>query len=461
MTSAEQISASDDLAVEDNPFLQGNYAPVPEETSVQDLEVEGTIPEEIEGHLLRDGPNPIDPGPNHHWFVGDGMLHGIEFRGGRALSYRNRWIRTDAVQELKGLTAAPSNGVELLVQGSGNVNVIQHAGRVLALSELGFPYEVTRDLDTLRMYDFDGALGSHMTAHPKIDRHTGEMIFFGYDFTDVHLRYHVADADGKLSRSFEIATPVSTMMHDFGATATRTIFMDFPVIFDPEMVASRSIPYRWSNEHPARLGILPRHAESDVTQWIEIDPCFVFHPLNCYDDGDRIVMDVVKHQRTFDGGDLDMSELHPPRLVRWTIDPKAEKVSEEIIDDTGMEFPRVNPWNECHPHQFGYAVKTVNSDAGTFDFGNLAQYDLRSGQMKIQDVGARRSAGEGVFVPRSNTAEAAEDDGWVLACVYDADTNKSDVIVIDAQDFSAPPVARIKLPTRVPFGFHGNFVTAG
>ena len=441
-----------DLAPTANPgaFLEGNFAPVDREHSLFDLPVEGELPQDLEGLLLRDGPNPIGAvSAKHHWFVGDGMLHAVELRAGRA-AYRNRWVRTERAAQALGEPAAPTSPHATALQGSGAVHVVAHGGRILALGEVGLPYAMDRELRTLGQHDFAGALRSSMTAHPKLDPVSGELVFFGYDFGPVHLRYHVADATGALTRTLEIETPRPTMMHDFGVTRSRVVFMDLPVVFDLDLVAQGyALPFRWDDAHPAQLGVMAR--EGGAVQWIEIEPCYVFHPLNAYDDGERIVMDVVRYRRTFDIARRGESEAGA--LVRWTIDPAAASVRTELLDDRGQEFPRVDPRRECLPHRFGYALETT-PERGRFAFGGLIKHDLVRGTREHHDVGPGRSASEPVFVPRG----PAEDEGYVLATVYDAARDGSDVIVLDAQRFAAAPLATIHLPVRIPFGFHGNFV---
>ena len=317
-------------APEDNTFLQGNFAPVAEEVTAHGLKVEGVIPPELSGTLMRNGPNPISPEPGHHWFVGNAMVHGVSIKDGRAEWYRNRWVRTPRVEELLGLPAAGVSPNQPRQQGSGNVNVIGHGGRILALPEVGLPWELDGDLNTVGQYDFGGALASNMTAHPKIDPVTGELVFFGYDFGPVSLRYHTADRAGNLIRTVDINKPAPTMMHDFGVTATRVVFMDLPVVFDREMAMKGSgLPFHWREDVPARLGLLRRDAATDDVQWLEIDPCFVYHPLNAFDDGDDIIFDVVRHDRTFVDGQLDGGG--ETRLERWTIDPARERVTSEIL----------------------------------------------------------------------------------------------------------------------------------
>lgn len=434
-----------------SPFLAGNFAPVDREHTLLDLKVTGELPADLDGILLRDGPNPLGPiGKKHHWFVGDGMLHGIELAGGRALGYRNRWVRTRHVAELLGLAAAKVSPHAPALQGSGAVNVIAHAGRILALGEVGLPYAISPALDTLEQYDFGGALRSAMTAHPKIDPVNGELVFFGYDFGPVHLRYHVADARGQLVRTLEISTPRPTMMHDFGVTRTRVVFMDLPVVFDLELVAQGyALPFRWDDAQPARLGVMPR--EGGEVRWIELEPCYVFHPLNAYDDGQRIVMDVVRYRRTFDLA--RQGETEAGTLYRWTIDPEAGRVASEQLDDRAQEFPRVDPRRECLPHRYGYALEVAPA-GGAFAFGGLLKHDLQRRTSERHDVGQGRAASEPVFVP----AGPGEDEGYVLATVYDAHRDASDVIVLDARNFTKPPLATVHLPVRIPFGFHGNFV---
>jgi carotenoid cleavage dioxygenase len=439
----------------ENPYMTGNFAPVERESTLLDLEVEGELPKDLNGLLLRNGPNPAGAvDDKHHWFIGDAMLHAIAFENGRARSYRNRWVRTEQLQQKLGLQAAKTSPYQTPIQGSGNVNVIQHAGRILALPEVGLPYELDRELSTLRQYDFDGALRSSMTAHPKIDPVTGELLFFGYDFGPVHLRYHRAAPDGSLTRTVEITTPRPTMIHDFGVTATRVVFMDLPVVFDLQLVAQGyRMPFRWDDAHQARIGVMPRDGGDADVRWIEIEPCYVYHPLNAYDDGERIVMDVVRHERTFDTSRIGPEDAAAPVLCRWEIDPGAGTLRSRVLDDRGQEFPRVDPRRECRRHRFGYAVQAKVDDNGGLGFGGLLKHDLLRGTSEAHDVGAGRAASEGVFVP----AGEGEDEGYVLAPVYDAARRASDVLVLDARNFSAKPLAVVHLPVRIPFGFHGNF----
>jgi carotenoid cleavage oxygenase len=439
----------------DNPYLQGNFAPVQREETLHELRVSGELPKDLSGILLRNGPNPVGAiDDKHHWFVGDAMLHAIEIEAGRARGYRNRFVRTPHIEQVLGLPAAPRSAHPYPIQGSGNVNVIAHGGRILALPEVGLPYELTRGLETRGEHDFAGKLKTSMTAHPKIDPVSGELLFFGYDFGPTHLRYHVADRSGALLRTLEIATPRSTMMHDFGVTQTRVVFMDFPVVFELDLVAQGyRMPFRWDDQQKARIGVLARDATSDATRWLDIPACYVFHVFNAYDDGTRIVMDVVRYERTFVNDRRGPIEDSLGKLVRWTIDPDQGVLRESEVDLTPQEFPRVDPRVETKPHRYGYSVELQDVAAG-FGFKGLLKHDFRAGTTQRHAVGAARSAGEGVFVPRG----AGEDEGYVLAAVYDANTHMSDVIVIDAQRFEARPLAVIHLPARIPYGFHGNFV---
>lgn len=438
-----------------NPYLRGNYGPVHEEVTAFDLPVTGRLPDQLAGLLLRDGPNPygaVDEA-THHWFLGDGMIHGLRVEGGRASWYRNRWVRTPDLASRSPFEAPAPSPINATIGGSGAVNVLAHAGRILACGEVGLPYEMTDELDTVGQCDFDGAMGTNFTAHPKIDPVTGELIAFGYDFGPTNLRYHRISADGQMVQSEVIDTPRPTMMHDFGVTATRVVFMDLPVVFDAEMLGS-GMPYRWEPSAGARLGVMPREGTNADVRWIELPPCYVFHPLNAHDDGDRIVMDVVRHPTMFSSSTIGPDEPNAPTLDRWVIDPVAGTVTETRLDDRPQEFPRIDERLVGRQHRYGYAVELPGR--GAFDASGIVKHDLVAGTSEVHVVGAGRAASEAVFVP--SAPDAAEDDGWLIAPVYDAATDRSDIVVLDARDVAGEPVATVHLPVRIPFGFHGSWV---
>ena len=197
----------------DAPFhTKGNYAPVETETTAVDLKVTGTIPDAISGRYLRNGPNPKH-GDTQHWFFGDGMVHGTRLDGGKASWYRNRWVQTRPLSE-PGVQMIGDDGVVDRTIGVNNTHVVRHAGRILTLVESSFPCELSPELETIGVHDFDGRLDTAMTAHPKICPVTGEMHFFGYGFFEPWLTYHRVDASGALEQSEVIDVAGPTMIHD-------------------------------------------------------------------------------------------------------------------------------------------------------------------------------------------------------------------------------------------------------
>ncbi len=422
------------------------------------LPVTGVIPPDLCGRLLRNGPNPaVLPADesDYHWFGGDGMLHAISLSEGRATGYRNRWVRTRSLAS--ELETPPPTGPSEPINGRANTHVIRHGGTTLALVESGFPHAVSDDLGRARVHDFDGGLGSPMTAHPKVDPSTGELIFFGYDvFGPPFLRYHVVDAAGGLVKTESIDIPRATMIHDFGVTASRVVFLDLPVVFDLDLAAmGRSLPFRWVPEAGARVGVMPRDGGGADVRWIGIDPVYVFHVLNAYDDGPNVVMDVIRYDQAFDTepGRAIASDL--PTLARWTIDPAAGRIAERRLDDVPVEFPRIDDAVAGLPHRYGYCVRLGDQVEEPSQLG-LVQYDLGRDESTRFDPGAHRFPGEPVFVRAADGR--GENEGWVLSVVYDATTDASDLVILDATSFAGPPVATVHLPARVPFGFHGSWL---
>ena len=442
-----------------NPYLEGNFAPVLEERSDDhDLDVSGVVPPDLEGRLLRNGPNPVSTPPDpsdYHWFTGDGMIHSISLGGGRATGYRNLWVRIRHLA-VRVATAVPKGPTEP-VDGPANTHVVRHAGTTLALVESGFPHALSPELDRARVHDFDGALSSPMTAHPKVDPATGELVFFGVDlFGPPFLRFHVVDAAGQLTATEEVEVPRAVMMHDFGVTATRAVFLDQPVVFDLALASQgRAMPFRWAPDAGARIGVLPRGGRGRDVRWISMDPSYVFHVANAFDDGARTVLDVVRYDSVFDTAPGEVLSRTAPTLYRWTVDPVAGRVGEECLDDTPVEFPRIDPSVAGVPHRFVYAVRT-GTDPGRPGYEGLVKYDLARDEAVRYDPGPGRMPGEPVFVRAADGA--AEDEGWVLSVVYDAARDASDVVILDATSFAGPPVATVHLPARVPFGFHGSWL---
>jgi carotenoid cleavage dioxygenase len=436
-----------------NPFLARNFAPVSVETTAFDLPVAGAIPEELTGRLLRIGPNPLDADPaTYHWFTGGGMAHGLRLQDGKAKWYRNRFILGDtaAAGLGRGKIGGPRNGFG---DGDANTNIIDMGGRTYAIVEAGaLPVALTDELESVERSNLGGSLAHGFTAHPKIDAATGDLHALAYEPGLQALQYIVVDKAGRARTMAEIPAPHCPMIHDIAITQSFAIILDLPVDFDMSLVG-KGFPFSWNDQRTPRIGLLPRNGDLAGLRWIEAPSCYVFHVMNAYDDPatGNVVMDVVRHPRMFATERRGPSE-GDPILVRWRIDLTSGALSETVLDERGLEFPRFNDAYAALPYRYGYSLGTE----ALFSYGPLHKHDVVTGRNETHDLGPGREGLEPIFVAREGAS--AEDDGYVMAYVYDANRNATDVVILEAQDFTAPPLATISLPVRVPFGFHGNWI---
>ena len=356
--------------------VTGHLAPVPDEIDAVDLPVEGALPPELVGRLLRNGPNPLPGLPSRHWLVGHGMVHGIRLEGGRATWYRNRWVRTKALamRTTGESTFLPSGELDRTAV-EANTSVIAHAGRIMALIESGFPHELTPELETLGFNDFGGRLTTAMTAHPKTDPVTGELHFFGYSLKPPFLTYHKLSAAGELVTSASIDVLGPTMMHDFAITDQHAVFLDLSITFKPELI-HRGMPFDWDEAYGARIGVMPLDRPGEV-RWYEVDPSFVFHVGNAHtDSAGRVVLDAARYaaadaaqawERIGDPAASTGIPGHPDpaaaaagtgmaRLHRWVLDPATGTVTETALSDRGIEFPTIDDDRVGRASRYRYAV---------------------------------------------------------------------------------------------------------
>ncbi|MBW4624231.1 MAG: carotenoid oxygenase family protein [Brasilonema octagenarum HA4186-MV1] len=452
-----------------NPYLDGNFAPIREEISTNSLKVIGELPHDLSGMFVRNGPNPQwKPIGEYHWFDGDGMLHGVRIINGKA-AYRNRYVRTKAwkIENEAGkavwsgfLEPPQMDNPHGLSKNTANTALVWHAGQLLALWEGGAPHAIKLpELKTLGEHTYNGKLVSPVTAHPKVDPVTGEMMFFGYSFAPPYLQYSVVSPQGELLQTEPIDIPTGVMMHDFAITEDYTIFMDLPLTFNMERQKRGEPMMKFEHDKPSRFGIVPRYGNNSNIVWFETPACYVFHTLNAYEEGDEVVLiacrmnsttvlDVPQDTHVDSQGDI-------PRLHRWRFNLKTGKVSEEMLDDVPSEFPRVNENFLGQKTRYGYTAKMAKSSMPVFD--GLIKYDLNSGKSETHEFGKGRYGGEAVFVPRPNAK--AEDDGWLVTYVYDTVEETSEFVVVSAEDITDEPIARVMIPQRIPYGFHGAWVS--
>lgn len=481
-----------------HPMLIGNYGPIQEELSVPDLRVvAGVIPKSLSGALYRNGPNLLFPplADKHHWFMGEGMIHAIHIGRGRA-SYTNRWVRTEQfkAQKVAGRRLVPTSYEEVfdaavatvMLQDRGKpatekpqklpmqwagTNAVWHGGRLYALGETNLPVLLDGDsLETLGTTDFDGRYTGPMTAHPKIDPESGEMLAFGYQAAGPGTReisYSVIDRDGNFVRQERFEAPYCSAVHDFLATREHIVFPVFPATIDLERAAGGGPICAWDPRLPTRIGIMRRDAGVGSMRWFSGPPCFVFHPMNAYtakrDGRTFVVADVMKFEKLPLFPDVSGGNVPPwikdgmAKLVRWTFDMDAESEGyvEKSLCGVEGEFPRIDERFSGLAYRHAFYVARIGAYTPGCSFDTLVHANVETGEIRTCTPPGDLGLLEPVFVPR--TPSSPEGDGWILTIAFDPSRNVSDLLIFNALDIEKGPITRVELPTRVPYGFHGGW----
>jgi len=462
------------MAPSESPYLAGNYAPVHTEIDAPDLVCQGAFPRDLEGMFVRNGANPrYAPRGRHHWFDGDAMLHGVHFDGGRA-AYRNRWVRTSAFLAEEqageplwsGVTERPDfTNPRGPFKDTSNTDLAFHAGRLLTLWWLGGEAYVVDvpSLETRGTETFGGKVKT-VSAHPKVCPVTGEMMFFDYKPYPPYLTYGVANAAGELAHLTTVDLPGPRLQHDMAITEHFSIFLDMSMRWDPKLLAQGKTRVGFFRDEPTRFGILPRHGQGSAIRWFEASPCYMYHTINAWEDGDRIVLVGCKIDNPLAGDPsnpaggataptIGFLRLEP-RLHRWTFDLVTGAVTEERLDDTLGEFPRMDSRRLGLRSRYAYTPRLAA--APTLLFDAVTKYDLDTGRSTVHRYPAGRYGGEVVFAPRAGSR--AEDDGYLLTFVADEASGASELYVLDAAHVAEEPLARLRIPQRVPTGYHAWWI---
>jgi carotenoid cleavage dioxygenase-like enzyme len=449
-----------------NPFLIGGFAPVRDEVTIENLPVRGQIPRDIVGVYMRNGPNPAYPPISYFYpFDGDGMIHALYFENGR-VSYRNRFVNTAGLKAERRAGRAIYGGLfkpippdPAFVAPDGdpspfkkvaNTHVIRHAGRYLALREDDLPYEVTRELETVGKWDFYGAVRDTVTAHPKIDAATGELFMFRYSARPPYLVLRVVDPSGRLVRQEPLDLPAAFVVHDMAITTNHVLLFLCPFVMEPEK-ATRGEPFfNWQPERGTRIAVVRRDGTGQ-TLWFATEAFFMFHFMNAHETESGIVTEYCQFPSLPSVGNL-------PALWRMTLDFKTGNARRQQVDERPGEFPRVDSRIWGRPYRYGWLPVVTQKKRAPGTWSALARYDFKTGAIATHDFGPGREVDEPVFVARSGRKD--EGDGWIMTYVYDAATDRSTFVILDARESERAPIAEIALSRRVPHGFHGDWMPA-
>jgi carotenoid cleavage dioxygenase-like enzyme len=469
---------------DDHPYRTGPWQPNFTEYDATDLDVTGEIPADLDGVYLRNTENPVhDSIGRYHPFDGDGMVHMLHFHDGRA-EYRNRFVRTVGfeAEQLEGrslwagLAESPDRstrdgwGARGRLKDSSSTDIVVHAGRALTtFYQCGDLYRLDPvTLDHLGRETWDGAFPKEwgISAHPKVDEHSGEMLFFNYGTTEPYLHYGVVGADNRLAHYVDVPLPGPRLPHDMAFTERYAILNDCPMFWDPKLLARGIHAARFYPELPTRFAVIPRRGQSCDIQWFEASPTYVLHWINAYEDGDEIVLDgffegdpapadageANPYQRMFRFLDSHRMQTRPHR---WRFNLVTGQTKEEFLSDRVTEFGMINGRHGGRPYRYAYNMMTT---PGWFLFDGVVKLDVETGREERYEFGDGVYGSETPMAPKAGGQ--AEDDGYLVTFVTDMVNDRSECLVLDAGDIAAGPVARVRLPERISSGTHSCWAPA-
>ena len=453
-----------------SPYLTGIYAPVDDEVTHPDLEVIGDLPDDLAGMFVRTGSNPKhEPPGRYHWFDGDGMVHGLHLEDGRA-TYRNRYVRTAGLAadddadrcRLGGILETPNwDEPDSPFKDTSNTDLVFHAGRLYSLWWLSGAAHVLElpELTTAGVDDFDGTLPRSISAHSKVDPRRDELVWFDYSPLAPHLTIGTIDRSGAIVHHEPVELPGYRLQHDIAFTDRYTL------VFDLSMEAAGQ-GMAMNRSRPGRIGLVPRRGVGSDVQWFEVEPFFMYHVINAWDDGDEVVMTGCRIANPTEECPSDrpapvLGGLRlEPYLHQWRLDPTTGAVTENQLDDRLAEFPRMNDAWLGRRSRFAYDQR-IATDRETLLFDGVIKYDLETGEATEFSYPEGWFGGETSFVPRPGTDPldpGAEDDGYLVTFVTEEATGASEAYLLDATDLAADPVARMPIPARLPYGYHTRWI---
>ena len=411
---------------------------------MEDLEVIGKLPPELTGSLIRNGSNPKHEDPLF-WLFGDGMVHGIHFEKGRAKRYHNRWVDTPASRnESHGLGAHRAN-----------TSLVYHHQKLLALYEISAPFEISpNNLNSIGFYDFDGALQKPMCAHPKVDPINGELWFIGIEQIPAQLTVGMVDAEGVLQRQETIPLSGMYFMHDFQLTENYVIIFEFPFMINLDILSGGD-PFQWRPELGAKIGLMPRSGSLSDTRWFAVELCSSLHSFNAYEEGEEVIIESCRIQT--EHGDDVFTRGALPQAWQWRLNLISGQVQESQVHEIPCDFPMIDRRRQGLKYRFNYGLilSPATPDYPLHPRG-LFKQDREQGLVDQWSLDEAIQPDEAVFIPAEPNAR--EDEGWLMSVIYNRQSAKSEVLVFNAQKLSTGPIARVLLPTRVPFGFHGLWI---
>jgi all-trans-8'-apo-beta-carotenal 15,15'-oxygenase len=446
------------------------------------LEVRGTMPKELSGVLYRVGPARHDVYGDRFrsWFDGDGMVHALAIGGG-GVTYRSRFVATSgkiaedgAGKRLYGGFATPGPGGPVARflhrnrrKNPANTNVVFHGGKLLALCEAGRPYRLDPEtLATVGEDDMSGTLAPDATysAHPKLDTETGEMWNFGVSYgPTARLHLFCTTKKGETRGVAELTMPAAAMVHDFALTKTKAVFVIAPIVLPRVPLglvlgqASFGESLRYRPELGVSVAVVDR--ATGEARWSKADPFMLFHTVNAWDDGDDVIVDVCAYpdariMHTIE----DVMTGDTPSPARAYVErlklASSGRITRTRLSETALEFPRVAGRVLGKEHGKVYGVAWPE---GRPFISQPAVIDTVTGSARFAPLGPAEFAGE--CVPVSKAGAGSESDVWLLTLVLDGASRATELRVLDGSDVAAPPVATVRLPHVVPFGFHGNWTS--
>lgn len=457
------------------PYLQGNYAPVSEERDLGEdqLSIEGSVPPQLTGAFMRDGAN-VAYQPNHYVYPldGDGMVHAVYFDGGR-VRYKNRWVQTNHLKTERQFNrmiygsvgkmlpvpqeVIDAGGEPSPIRNTANTNVIYHGGKLFALWEGGLPHLLNNDLSTVGLYDYGGALtpGDALTAHPKVCPDTGHLVSCTQRWDSPNYWVRIFDARGELLQTIPVPFERKGIIHDLQITENYVVIFYAPAFHSLEKAMKGEDPFLWEPELGTRIIAIPRDGTGKPVIF-ETEPFFSWHFCNGFERGGKIVLDYIWISSIpFAKAQGSGVEKQPRRLHRMTLDLATKQVTDEEFCDTFCEFSRVDERRMGKEYRYGFAASSNREWGDAHGYNCTGRYDFHTGDSTLWEFGPEANAGEPVYVP--NPDSEREEDGWLMCFVHNPGEGAF-LSILSAGDFDGGPVAKVRIPGRVPNGFHANWM---